>query len=145
MKKHFIVLIFCVIANLSSFAQEGMWMLNQLGQLDLAKKGLKIPLQEIYEPGKPCLASAVIMLDGGTASFVSPEGLVVTNHHVAYAALQRTSTVNSDFLANGFLAKERSAEINAPGYQARLMTEMKDVTKDVLTVAAGITDPVEKE
>ena len=119
-------------------------MLNQLGQLDLAKKGLKIPLQEIYEPGKPCLASAVIMLDGGTASFVSPEGLVVTNHHVAYAALQRTSTVNSDFLANGFLAKERSAEINAPGYQARLMTEMKDVTKDVLTVAAGITDPVEK-
>lgn len=144
MKKHFIVLVFCIIANLSSFAQEGMWMLTQLGQLDLAKKGLKIPLKEIYEPDKPCLASAIIMLDGGTASFVSPEGLVVTNHHVAFSALQRTSTVTSDFLANGFLAKERSAEINAPGYQARLMTEMKDVTNDVLTVATGITDPVEK-
>ena len=64
MKKQFVVLFFCILTTFSSVAQEGMWMLTQLGQLDLAKKGLMIPLKEIYEPYKPCLASAIIMLDG---------------------------------------------------------------------------------
>jgi hypothetical protein len=122
-----------------------MWMLNQLGQLDLAQKGLKIPIEKIYSPDKPCLASAILQLGGGSASFVSSEGLVVTNHHVAYTALQRASSVTSDYLTNGYLARNRSAEIQAPGYEARLMIMMKDVTGEVLTAAKGITDPVEKD
>ena len=145
MKKLLIVTVFCTLTSLSAVAQEGMWLLSQLGQLDLAKKGLQIPVEKIYSPGKPCLANAVLKLGGGTASFVSPEGLVVTNHHVAYTALQRASSVSSDYLTNGFLAKERSAEISAPGYQARIMLEMKDVTAEVLASAKGITDPVEKD
>jgi len=145
MKKQFIVSVFFIFTILSAFAQEGMWMLTQLGQLDLAKKGLMIPLEEIYSPDKPCLANAILQLGGGSASFVSPEGLVVTNHHVAYSALQRASSVNNDYLTNGFLATNRSAEFQAPGYQARLMTEMKDVTSEVLSSAKGIMDPVEKD
>ena len=145
MKKQFIVSVFFIFTILSAFAQEGMWMLTQLGQLDLAKKGLMIPLEEIYSPDKPCLANAILQLGGGSASFVSPEGLVVTNHHVAYTALQRASSVNNDYLTNGFLATNRSAEFQAPGYQARLMTEMKDVTSEVLSSAKGIMDPVEKD
>ena len=145
MKKQIIVSVIYLLTALSAFAQEGMWMLTQLGQLDLAKKGLLIPVEEIYSPGKPCLANAILELGGGTASFVSSEGLVVTNHHVAYTALQRTSSVNSDYLTDGFLAKERSAEIAAPGYQAKLMLEMKDVTADVLAAVKGIIDPVEKD
>lgn len=145
MKKQFIVSVFFISTILSAFAQEGMWMLTQLGQLDLAKKGLMIPLEEIYSPDKPCLANAILQLGGGSASFVSPEGLVVTNHHVAYTALQRASSVNNDYLTNGFLATNRSAEFQAPGYQARLMTEMKDVTSEVLSSAKGIMDPVEKD
>jgi len=145
MKKFFIISVFCTITALSAVAQEGMWMLSQLGQLDLAKKGLQIPVEKIYSPDKPCLANAVLQLGGGSASFVSPEGLVVTNHHVAYTALQRASSVSSDYLSNGFLAKERSAEISAPGYQAKIMLEMKDVTKEVLAGAEGITDPVERD
>ena len=128
-----------------SFAQEGMWLLTQIDQLDLAKKGLGIPVSEVYTPGKPCVAGAVVQLGGGTASFVSPEGLLITNHHVAYTALQRASSVNSDYLTNGFLAKERAAEIKAPGYQARLLTEMKDVTEEVLAGTKKITDPVERD
>jgi hypothetical protein len=89
MKKQFIILVFFFFTVLSSVAQEGMWMLSQIGQLDLAKKGLIIALDEIYSPDKPCLANAVLELGGGSASFVSPEGLVITNHHVAYTALQR--------------------------------------------------------
>ena len=145
MKKLLIITVFCTLSALSAVAQEGMWLLQQLGQLDLTGKGLQIPIEKIYSPGKPCLANAVLQLGGGTASFVSSEGLVVTNHHVAYTALQRASSVSSDYLTNGFLAGERSAEISAPGYQAYLMLEMKDVTKEVLAAAEGITDPVERD
>jgi hypothetical protein len=145
MKKRITLLLFCILTVLSATAQEGMWMLTQLGQLDLVKKGLMIPVEEIYSPDKPCLANAILLLGGGTASFVSPDGLVVTNHHVAYTALQRASSVNNNYLTNGFLAKDRSSEIQAPGYQARLMIEMKDVTADVLASAKGLTDPVKKD
>ena len=144
MKKLFIISVFCTMTALSAVAQEGMWLLSQLGQLDLAGKGLQIPVEKIYSPDKPCLANAILQLGGGSASFVSSEGLVVTNHHVAYTALQRASSVSNDYLVNGFLAKERSAEISAPGYQASIMIKMKDVTDEVLAAAKGITDPVEK-
>ncbi|MBE0680266.1 MAG: S46 family peptidase, partial [Bacteroidales bacterium] len=76
MKKLFLVLIFCLLAALQAVAQEGMWMLSQIGQLDLPGKGLKIAVEEIYSPDKPCLANAILQLGGGSASFVSPEGLV---------------------------------------------------------------------
>lgn len=145
MKKHFIILIFSILSVFSSFAQEGMWMLTQLGQLDLARKGLMIPLEKVYSPDKPCLANAILQLGGGSASFVSPEGLIVTNHHVAFGALQRASSVANDYLTNGFLARDRSSEIKAPGYQARLMIKMKDVTEEVLAPVKGISDPVEKD
>ncbi len=144
MKKIFIVASFLMIAAFS-FAQEGMWLLTQTGQLDLAKKGLQIPVSEVYSPDKPCIANAVVQLGGGTASFVSPDGLLITNHHVAYTALQRSSSVNSDYLTNGFLARDRSAEIQAPGYQARSLISMKDVTDEILAAAKGITDPVERD
>lgn len=145
MKKTIIIFTFFILSILSSVAQEGMWMLTQLKQLDLKKKGLKIPVEKIYSPNKPCLANAVLQLGGGSASFVSSEGLVVTNHHVAYTALQRASSVSNDYLENGFLAKDRSTEIQAPGYEAKLMLEMKDVTSNIRSTVEGISDPVEKE
>lgn len=145
MKKQSLILLFCILNTLFAVAQEGMWMLSQLGQLDLPKKGLLIPAEKVYSPDKPCLANAIVQLGGGTASFVSPEGLLVTNHHVAFTALQRSSSVSSDYLTNGFLAKDRQAEIQAPGYQAKLMLEMNDVTPDVLASAKGLTDAVERD
>jgi hypothetical protein len=138
----FFILLFAFILQLH--AQEGMWLLTQINQLDLGKKGLQIPVSGVYSPGKPEVSDAIVQLDGGTASFVSKDGLLVTNHHVAFAAIQRSSSVNNDYLANGFLAGKRSDEIKAPGYQARLMLSMKDVTAEVLDAAKGITDPTEK-
>ena len=145
MKKQLITLILCILSVFSVVAQEGMWMLTQLGQLDLPRKGLMIPVEKVYSPGKPCLASAILQLGGGSASFVSPDGLIVTNHHVAFGALQRASSVTNDYLTNGYLAKDRSAEIKALGYQARLMINMKDVTGQVAAAVKGISDPVEKD
>jgi len=145
MKKINLVSVLCVLSLFSANAQEGMWMLTQLRQLDLGKNGLLIPVEEIYDPVKPSITNAILQLGGGSASFVSSEGLVLTNHHVAFTALQRTSTADNDYITNGFLARDHSAEISAPGYSARLMLEMKDVTSEVLASAKGITDPVEKD
>ncbi len=145
MKKLIVIAVICVMTSLAAVSQEGMWMLSQIGQLDLPAKGLQIPVEKIYTPGKPSLSWAVLQLGGGSASFVSPEGLVVTNHHVAYTALQRASSVSSDYLTKGFLAQKRTEEISAPGYQAKMMTEMKDVTDEILSAVSDITDPVERD
>jgi len=144
MKKLVFSLFFILLLS-GSYAQEGMWLLPQIDQLNLADKGLDIGSSDIYSPGKPALYQAIVQLGGGTASFVSPEGLLVTNHHVAYGAIQRTSSVNSNYLAEGFLAEKRADEINAPGYSALLMQEMKDVTEEILSVTKKITDPAEKD
>ncbi len=125
--------------------QEGMWLLNQIDQLDLNKKGLQLAPGELYSKDKAALNRAIVQLGGGTASFVSKDGLLITNHHVAFGALQRSSSVQSDYLTNGFLARQRSEEINAPGYQASLMISMTDVTSEVVAAGAGISDPLERE
>ncbi len=122
-----------------------MWLLNQIGQLDLNKKGLQIPVSEIYSNDRTGLCNAVVQLGGGTASFVSSEGLLLTNHHVAYTALQRASSVSSNYLTDGFLAAKRSEDIQVPGYRALLLTEMRDVTAEVTAAGKGIADPVERD
>jgi len=144
MKKTVFILVLLLSVS-SLFADEGMWLLTQIPQLELQKKGLRLTNEEIYHPDNPCIAKAVILLGGGTSSFVSPDGLILTNHHVAFDAAQRASTQGVDYLTNGFLAGTRQDEMEAPGYQAQVILEMKDVTDDVLAVAADIEDPVERE
>ena len=144
MKKSAFLLLLLFTFILQLHAQEGMWLLSQINQLDLTKKGLQIPVSEVYSKDKPSVSDAIVQLGGGTASFVSKDGLLITNHHVAYTAIQRTSSVNSDYLTNGFLASKRSDEIKAPGYRARLLLEMKDVTTEILDASKGISDPGEK-
>jgi len=145
MKKINIALFLLVFLSLPSFAQEGMWLLPQIGQLDLNKKGLTIPVSELYSKDKPALYSAILQVGGGTGSFVSPDGLVLTNHHVAFTALQRASTTGSNYLTEGFLARTRNEEIKAPGYRALMVTDIRDVTSEVQEAGKGIADPTEKE
>ena len=138
----FVTLFFLAI---SAMAQEGMWLLNQIDQLNLKDAGLEISTTQIYSPGNPAISNAVVQLGGGTASFVSPEGLLLTNHHVAYTALQRASDVQSNYLTDGFLAREKSKEIKAPGYEARILVEMKDVTDIIFKAVKGIDDLEERD
>ncbi|MCX6165405.1 MAG: S46 family peptidase [Ignavibacteriae bacterium] len=144
MKKFFSTIIIFFLFVFSINAQEGMWLLNQIDKLDLNKKGLQIDVSDVYNPDKPSLYNAVIQLGGGTGSFVSPDGLILTNHHVAYTGLQRASSKENDYITNGFLARNRSDEIPALGYQARLLVEMKDVTSQVLDAVKGVTDVGER-
>lgn len=143
MKK--LALILSLLFSFSAIADEGMWLLDQLDQLDLNQKGLKIKLEEIYHPDKPSITDAIVWLGGCSASFVSPDGLLLSNHHCAYGALQRASTEGTDYIKNGFLAKDRSEEIQAIGTTASVLQEMKDVTQKVLKAAEGIDDPVERD
>ncbi|PLW96339.1 MAG: hypothetical protein C0591_08920 [Marinilabiliales bacterium] len=145
MKKYVLSLLISLLIATISFAQEGMWLLNQIDDLNLKEKGLQIETSDIYNPEKPSLYNAILQLGGGSASFVSSEGLIITNHHVAFGALQRASSAESDYLTNGFLARNRSDEIQAPGYEARLLLEMKDVTDEVLKATKNLTDPTKKD
>ncbi|MFC2102715.1 S46 family peptidase [Bacteroidota bacterium] len=145
MKKGLFTIFCSILLVLAVSAQEGMWLLNQIDQLNLKEAGLEISTSQIYNPGQPAIANGVVQLGGGTASFVSPEGLLLTNHHVAYTALQRASDVESNYLTDGFLAREKSKEIQAPGYEARILVEMKDVTDVVLGAAKGVKDLEERD
>jgi len=124
-----------LLAANSVFADEGMWPMNSLDKLpikQLQKMGLKLTPGEIYNPKGGGIARAIVSLGGGTGSFVSPNGLILTNHHVAFTALQRESSSENNYIEDGFLARSYAEELHAPGYRAYVLLSIKDVTKDVL-------------
>lgn len=130
------------------FADEGMWTMDQIDKLDLNKKGLKIPLDELYNNDGTSLYSAIVQLvsgGSGTSEFVSSNGLILTNHHVAYGAVQRASTQGTDYLTNGFLANSLEEEIQAPGTSAMMIDEIKDVTDEILAAGSKIKDLVKRQ
>jgi hypothetical protein len=117
-----------------AMADEGMWppySLDQLSWADLKTRGLELTPAQIYNPAGGGLIEAVLQM-GATASFVSGDGLIVTNHHVAYGAIQEQSTTEHNYLRDGFYAPRRTDEIEAPGYTVNVTTRIDDVTKRVL-------------
>ena len=116
---------------LLSGADEGMWMPHQMKSLDLKALGLQMDPGDLYKKDGTGLMSAVVNLGGGTGEFVSAEGLVLTNHHVAYGAIQRASSKDKDLIADGFLAGTRAEEIPAQGYQVGVLLGYEDVTAKV--------------
>lgn len=126
------------------FADEGMWpidMLDKLPWAELKAMGLQLQPQQIYDGRGHGAAYAVVSLGGGTGSFVSPQGLVLTNHHVAFNAIQRASTAENDYITNGFNAATLAEEVPAAGYRAYVLLGVEDVTKKVLAaVADGMSD-----
>ncbi len=144
--KRFLIFAFVLLFGWQlAQADEGMWLLNQLKQLHLQQKGLQMDVRKIYNSNDVGLSGAVVNLGGATAELVSPDGLILTNHHVAFGAVQRASTQGTDYLTKGFLAKTRADEIPAPGYVARIFLGMKDVTEQVLKGTDKIKDPVKRD
>ena len=115
----------------SAAADEGMWMPHQMKDLNLKAMGLQMDPGDLYKMDGTGLMSAVVNLGGGTGEFVSAEGLVLTNHHVAYGAIQRASSKEKDYITDGFLARTRGEEIPAQGYQAGVLLGYEDVTAKV--------------
>ncbi len=113
---------------------EGMWLLNSIGKLPLdtmKQHGLALTPEQIYSATGPSLKDAIILLGGGTGSFISAEGLIITNHHVAFAGLAALSSLQENYLQNGFLAQSREEELPTT-YTAQIVKEMRDVTSEVL-------------
>lgn len=115
-------------------ADEGQWQPHQLPQLkaELKRIGIAIPAEKLADLSKHPM-SAIVSTDGCSASFVSPDGLVVTNHHCAYGAIQRNSTPEHNYIANGFLARTRDAELpGGPNLQVYITDKVEDVSSRVL-------------
>jgi hypothetical protein len=137
------LVIICLFATAVIRADEGMFLLKDLHKLGLEAKGLKIPASQVYSTGQPCISEAICQVGGGSGSFVSPEGLILTNHHVAYGAVQRISIPGKDFIREGFLAMNRGEELPARGYEARITLDYIDVTERVMKAAAKARTPIE--
>ena len=121
----------------SRWMDEGMWLLDSIHKLPVAemnRHGLVLTPEQIYSPTGPSLKDAIVLLGGGTASFVSREGLIITNHHVAFGGIQSLSSVQEDYLKNGFWAKSKTDELQTT-YTAQIIVGMKDVTAEVLSAA----------
>lgn len=112
-------------------ADEGMWMPHQMKDLNLRAMGLQMDPDNLYKKDGTGLMSAVVNLGGGTGEFVSPSGLILTNHHVAYGAIQRASSKEKDYINDGFMARNQGEEIQAQGYQAGVLLGYEEVTAKV--------------
>ena len=123
---------------------EGMFPLSELSRAGLKKAGLKITEKDIYNPGQIGLVDALVQVSGCTGSFVSPNGLIITNHHCAFSAVQLASTPAFNYLKDGFVANNREQEIEAKGLTIRITDSYTDVSSEILGAVANITDPTER-
>lgn len=118
-------------------ADEGMFPMSELAKLDLKGKGIELTADELFNPKGLSLVDGVCRVNGCTGSFVSSRGLIITNHHCAYDAIQKASSADRDLLANGFNAATLAAEIPAPDYQVRVTEDYRDVSAEVLAAVTA--------
>lgn len=126
----------CLLMALTSRADEGMWMLGNLNRQTrqtMKDLGLELPASRLYNPRKPSLKDAVVSFGGFCSGVVvSEDGLVLTNHHCGFSSVQQHSSVEHDYLKDGFVARNRSEELPNPELYVRFLLRTEDVTKRVL-------------
>lgn len=117
-------------------ATEGMWIpsLIDMFHSDMKTYGLKLSAEQVYSTNNTSLKDAVLQFNGGcTAELVSNEGLILTNHHCGFDAIQKHSSLENDYLKNGFWAKSKSQELACPWLHVTFVKRIEDVTKKVMT------------
>ncbi|HPR57471.1 MAG TPA: S46 family peptidase [Bacteroidales bacterium] len=138
MKYYFKLLIslFLFLQPLLTIADGGMWipmLLEKLNEKEMRDMGMKITAKDIYDINNSSMKDAIFLFGGGcTASAISEEGLILTNHHCGYGAIQRLSTIENDMLTNGFWAMNRQEELPSPGLTVTRLVRMEDVTNQML-------------
>jgi len=143
MKKSLVVVFACILfLSLQVKADEGMWLPSLIGKLNIEKMhsmGLKLSAEQIYSINNSSLKDAVVAMDYGscTAEIVSADGLLLTNHHCGFGEIQKHSSVEHDYLKDGFWAKNHEEELPNPGKSVTFLVRMEDVTNQVLK---GISD-----
>lgn len=141
-KKVLVTTIFC-LTIFRSFADEGMWLPMLLGQQvynNMLKKGLKLTKEQLYSINKASVKDAIIIFGTGcTGEIVSNEGLIFTNHHCGYDAITSASSVEHNYLSNGFYAMKKTEEIPSNTLTVQFLLKIEDVTKDVEESLKGLT------
>lgn len=143
MKKLLVTVFISLNFLLKSFADEGMWLPLLLGQQvysDMVKRGLKLSKEQLYSINKTSIKDAIVIFGGGcTGEIVSNKGLIFTNHHCGYDAIANASTVEHNYLRDGFYAKNNGEEIPAEGVSVQFLLSIQDVTSQVLDSLKGMT------
>lgn len=134
-------LLFLLLLAPSLLAGQGMWvplLLEKQNEKDMKALGLKLKADDLYHAINPSIKDAICLFGGGcTGEMVSGEGLLLTNHHCGFDAIQQLSTLENNYVENGYWAKDRATELPAPGVTATFVSRMEDVTTLALQ---GITE-----
>jgi len=125
-------------------ADEGMYPISEIHKLNLKKLGFALDAKTLYNPNGVSLIDAIVNVGGCTGSFVSGEGLVITNHHCVFGAVSNASTKEQDYVTTGFLAADRSKEMPARGMTIRITESYRDVSKEVLSVVDNQMSAVDR-
>src|SRR3954465_10172316 len=140
MKKVLLSLLL-IASMLRSFADEGMWLPMLLGEQvynDMVKRGLKLTKEQLYSVNKSSLKDAILIFGGGcTGEIVSDQGLIFTNHHCGYSAIAGASTVEHNYLADGFYAYSKEQEIKST-ITVQFLDRIEDVTSQVEAGLKGL-------
>jgi len=142
--RRFILLFVLLFFVFNLLADEGMWLLTMLNKKysDLQKAGLKLSADDIYNVNRSSLKDAIVQFGNGcTGEVISKNGLILTNHHCGYGQIQYHSTVEHDYLSDGFWAKSYSEELANPGLTVSFLVRVEDVTQQVLKdVTSNMTE-----
>ena len=135
MKKTLTIIMLSLVAALTAKADEGMWLPSLIAQriADMQEKGFKLDAEDIYNINQASLKDAVVLFGRGcTGELISPEGLLLTNHHCGYSQIQQHSSVEHDYLRDGFWAMSREEELPNKGLSVSFLERMEDVTDLIL-------------
>ena len=143
-KKRISAALLLCAATLSTYADEGMWILKELNKENLARMaelGFKPSADLLYNENAPCVANAVVIFGGGCSGItVSDEGLIFTNHHCGYGAIQKLSSVEHDYLKDGFVSQSQAEELPVQGLSVLYLRETVDVSDRINSQIAKFQD-----
>ncbi len=143
--KRLFISIAAIALSFPAIADEGMWLLPLMKQQkfpEMQALGLKLEHYDIYNPDSSSIKDAIVIFGGGcTGEVVSPDGLILTNHHCGYGSIQRHSSVEHDYLTDGFWAMSREQELPNPGLTVTFIDKIDDVTDYVKKELEKDTDP----
>ena len=135
MKKYLLLLIISTSLFIKGFAEEGMWLpqlLQSLNEKEMKRMGMKINASDIYNISKGSLKDAIVSFGGFcTAEVISDKGLLLTNHHCGFDVIQNHSSIQNNYIRDGFWAYNHGQEIKNPGLFATFIIRIDDVTKTV--------------
>ena len=131
-----LTLVIIMFVRITLFAGEGMWipmLLQQMNEREMQDMGMKITAEDIYSINNSSMKDAILLFGRGcTSEIISKDGLLLTNHHCGFSQIQKHSTLEQDYLTDGFWAMNKGEELPNPGLTATLMIEMRDVTDSIL-------------